>query len=79
MVLISACLSHPVALSFIVGKWPNSHWGIQNGTDTSFYDLFIYIQFVSISSFYVIGQFKILKFHIIGGMHAIDLNSHMIL
>ena len=33
MVMISACLFHPVAFSFIASKWFDCHWEIGNGAN----------------------------------------------
>ena len=33
MVLISTCLFHPIALSFIASKWSYCYWEIENGVD----------------------------------------------
>ena len=35
MVLISACLFYPVALSLIASMWSDCQWGIWNGADPS--------------------------------------------
>ena len=61
MMLVSAYLFHSVAVSFIVGKWCDSHWGIQN-SDNLYSSVLLYcclIHNLYISGLIVIEEFRI--------------------